>query len=92
MNIVNDIYYLVHDIIEGAKNSIIYKKSFNVIFVIYLQKKQNNNNNYISLLSDCPQVMISNLKNKYNNFFQILEEEIDFNSIIKNNINNIFTR
>ena len=103
LNLVNDIYYLLNDIIESSnsKNKIINGKEIKirVIFVIYLKKKLNMSNNYISLLSDCPQIMISNLKNKYDNFLDILDisnEEIfqkfDFYSKIKDNLRNIMER
>ena len=92
INKLNDIYYLLKGLKGNNKNT-----NQKILFIIYL-KNNLNYNNYISFLSDCPQIMISNLFNKYSNFLDIIDnsnEELlnkkifDIISIIDNNIENI---
>ena len=97
LNKFNDIYSLLNDYKATfkKKNSSIQSKI--VIFIVYL-KNSSRNKNYMSFLSNCPQIMISNFNNRYQNFPKILNssnEEIiqkqfmDSNSMINNNIDNV---
>ena len=67
INKLNDIYYLLKGLKGNNKNT-----NQKILFIIYL-KNNLNYNNYISFLSDCPQIMISNLFNKYSNFLDIID-------------------
>ena len=93
---LNDIYYLLNDYRTTTGKKITYRQSKFVIFVIYLQK-DSKTNNYMSFLSNCPQIMISNFNNIYKNFPEILiatnkemidKQLFDINSMIDNNIDN----
>ena len=93
LNKLNDIYYLLNAYMTNKGN----RQSKIAIFVIYLQKNTKTIN-YMSFLSDCPQIMISNLNNVHLNFPEILVSSnieiieknlVDINSIINNNIDEI---
>ena len=97
LNKLNDIYYLLNAYMNNKENNKFCRKSKIVIFVIYLQKNTKTKN-YMSFLSDCPQIMISNLNNVHLNFPEILVSSnidiieknlVDINSIINNNIDEI---
>ena len=88
LNKLNDIYYLLKEIRTNDNYG-------NVIFIIYLE---NHNIKNISFLSNCPQLMISNLNNKYTHFLDYLEYSneiliekniIDINTMINDNIEKI---
>ena len=96
LNKFNDIYSLLNDYRAIIKKNNSFIQSKFVIFIVYL-KNEPKNKNYMSFLSNCPQIMISNFNNTYENFPQILKssnEEIikenlmDTNSMINNNIDN----
>ena len=72
LNKLNDIYYLLNDYFTNKGKKALYRKSKKVIFIIYLQKNNVKTKNYMSFLSDCPQIMISNLYNEHKNFPEIL--------------------
>mgnify|MGYP002623021467 CR=1 FL=1 len=97
LNKFNDIYSLLNDYKETFKKNNPYTKSKIVIFIVYL-KNESKNKYYMSFLSNCSQIMISNFNNTYENFPQILKssnEEIiqkelmDIKSMINNNIDNV---
>jgi hypothetical protein len=96
LNKFNDIYSLLNDYKATFKKNNPSIQSKIVIFIVYL-KNTSRNKNYLSFLSNCPQIMISNFNNTYENFPQIINssnEEIiqkqlmDINSMIINNIDN----
>ena len=96
LNKFNDIYNLLNDYRATFKKNNPAIQSKFVIFIVYL-KNEPKNKNYLSFLSNCPQIMISNFNNTYENFPQILKssnEEIikenlmNTNSMINNNIDN----
>ena len=67
LNKLNDIYYLLKDHRMNSK-----REMKVVIFVIYLEKNTKHSN-YISFLSNCPQIMINNFNNQYNNILEIID-------------------
>ena len=94
LNKFNDIYCLINDYKETFKKNNPSKKSKTIIFIVYLSD-ESKDKNYMSFLLNCPQTMISNLNNIYENFPLILKssnEEIiqkqlmNINSMINNNI------
>ena len=97
LNKLNDIYYLLNEYRTNIRKKPQFRQIKIVIFVIYLQKNSINSN-YISFLSNYPQIMIKNFNNKFMNFPKILissNKEIiknqlfDTNSIINNNIEDV---
>ena len=67
LNKLNDIYYLLKDHRTNSKRELKV-----VIFIIYLENCSKHNK-FISFLSNCPQIMINNFNNQYNNIFKIID-------------------
>ena len=97
LNKFNDIYSLLNDYKTTFKKNNPSIQSKIVIFIVYL-KNASRNKNYMSFLTNCPQIMISNFNNTYNNFPQIINSSneeiiqkqlIDINSMIINNIDDV---
>ena len=97
MNKLNNIYYLIDDYISNSRNKNLMKYSKKIVFIIYI-KKINKIKNYMSFLSNCPQIMINNLNNQYSNFPEILVDSnkdiiekklFDIETMITDNIDNV---
>ena len=86
LNKLNNIYYLIDDYKSNMRNKNLTKLNKKIIFIIYM-KKINKIKTYLSFLSNCPQIIITNLNNKFSNFPEILKSSNK--EIIKNNFFNI---
>ena len=94
---LNNIYYLIDDYKSNSRNKNM-KNKRQIVFIVYL-KKMVKIKNYISFLSNCPQIMINNLNNIFENFPEILvnsnknlinqERLFDVDKMLTENINNI---
>ena len=94
---LNNIYYLIDDYKSNSRNKRM-KNTRKIVFIVYL-KKLIKIKNYISFLSNCPQIMINDLNNTFENFPEILtnsnkniinkESLFDIDKMVLDNINNI---
>ena len=92
---LDNIYYLIDDYKTNPRNKNINRGRKKIVLIVYI-KKINKIKNYISFISNCPQIVINNLNNEYQNFPEILINSnkniikkglFDIDSMISKNIN-----